>query len=75
MTREYLMIYRDQAFLRSYDLAPPSPVSNLSLFLSLPVSPVVFNDRRGVGKEPNHNRKKARPSINNTILSGNDIAT
>jgi hypothetical protein len=27
----------DQAFFRSYDLAPPPPLSLLSLFISLPV--------------------------------------
>ncbi len=45
----------DQAFLRSSDSAPdPSPVSKLSLFLSLPVSPVELTDGGGGGGGRNH---------------------
>jgi hypothetical protein len=51
----------DQAFLRSYDLAPlpllPSPISKMSLFLSLPVC-----RGGGVSQEPNHsNARKPSP--------------
>ncbi len=59
-TREYWFI-EDQPFSPSYDLSPPpapfpSPVSKLSLFLSLPVCrrSVYWREGRGVGEEPNH---------------------
>jgi hypothetical protein len=59
------MTYRRPGFLAvvSYDSAPSpppptSPVSNLFIFLSLPVTPVDFTDDRGgwegVGEEPNY---------------------
>jgi len=36
-TREYWMFIEDLAFLFSYNLAPPPPIRNMSIFLSLPV--------------------------------------
>ncbi len=51
---------------------PPSSVSKLSFFLSLPVLPVELTDRRGgkgVGEEPNHYREKAWSAINHSIFS------
>ncbi len=60
----------DQAFLLSYDLAPPpSPVSNISLFLNLPVcrrsSLLTGEGGRGVhcGGAKSKNRDKAWSSI------------
>jgi hypothetical protein len=71
---EYLMIYRGPAFLRSYDLAPRplSPVGKLSLLLSPPVcrrSSLLTGRGGGGGAESSH-RKKAWPSINYSLLSG-----
>jgi hypothetical protein len=60
----------DQAFSPSYDLAPISPfpvskLSVLSLFLSLPVSPVEFTDGRGGGGgAESYDGEKAWFSIN-----------
>jgi hypothetical protein len=60
----------DQGFSLSYCLAPPpppppSPVSKLSLFLSIPVcrrSSLLTEKGRVVGKEPNHtNARKPSP--------------
>jgi hypothetical protein len=61
----------------SYDSAPHpspslSPVSNMSLFLSLPVcrwSSLLRGGGGSVGRGSN-NRKKAWPSVNHSILSG-----
>ncbi len=49
----------------------PSPISKLSMFLSLPVE---LTDGRGGGREPNQTtaRKLAWSSINHSILSGHD---
>ncbi len=50
----------DQAFSPSFDLAhspspqPPSPISKLSLFLSLPVLSNWRKRGEGVGEEPDH---------------------
>jgi hypothetical protein len=55
--REHLMYYRVPGFLAvvwfgSPASPPPSPVSQLSLFLSLLCVPVELSDRReGVGRE------------------------
>jgi hypothetical protein len=60
-----------QAFLRSHDLAPP-PVSNLSLFLSLPVCSrsSLLTRERGEGRGTKScDREKAWSSINHSILS------
>jgi len=78
-SREYSMIFIEgQAFLRSYDSAPrstppPSPVSKLPLFLSLPVRrrPSLLRGdggRSGRGAELYY-FKKAWLSINYSILS------
>jgi hypothetical protein len=66
-----LMYYRIPGlFSIPYALAPsPSPVSKLSLFLSLPVSPVELTDgREGVGAK-SYDGEKAWSSINHAILS------
>ncbi len=63
-----------QAFLRSYEpIPPPSPVSKLSLFLSLPLCrrpSLYWQERAGVEPDQSYDRKKAWASINRSILSG-----
>ncbi len=66
----------NQAFLRSYDLAlahplPSSPVSKLSLFLSLPPLPAYWQERGGGCGQgaKSYCREKAWPSIHYPLLS------
>ncbi len=71
--REYWMIFREQAYLRSYVLAPrppspSSPASKLSLFLSLPVHRRSSFLTRAKRREW-HDSKKAWPTINHSLLS------
>ncbi len=61
VVREYWRIYRGPNFLPSVwfgSIPAPSPVSQLSLFLSLPVcrrfSLLPGKEGRGAGREPNH---------------------
>ncbi len=60
------MIYRRQAFSPSYDLAPPSPptspVSKLSLFLSLPVchrKSLLMGERGWMGRSQISRRRES----------------
>ncbi len=56
---------------------PPSPVSKLSLFLSLPVCrhpAFLTGEGEGMDEEPNYRTgEKAWPSINHSILSGEGV--
>jgi hypothetical protein len=73
------LLIEDQAFLRSYDLAPPlsppnSPFSKLSLFLSLLVCrrpSLQMGDvgGGGAGGAKSYDCEKARSSMNKSILS------
>jgi hypothetical protein len=54
IVREYLIIFIDQAFSTSYDLAPPPPpppypISKLSIFLSLCLSMDILMGEGGRG--------------------------
>ncbi len=66
------MIYRGPGFL-ALPLPLPPPVSNFSLFLSLPMCrrPSLLTEGGGGGVEPNHTTS-AWPSVNHSILLGND---
>jgi hypothetical protein len=74
------MIYRGQAFSLSYDLAPPpqpppSPVSKMSFFISLPVCRwssllVGMEGGEGGGGAKSYDGEQALSSINHSILSG-----
>ncbi len=77
--REYWMIYRGPRFLcgrvvRLLHPPPHSPVSIVSLFLSLPVcrrsSLLTGEGGGGGGGAVTHHREKAWPTINHSILSG-----
>jgi hypothetical protein len=67
LEQRVLKFVEDQAFLRSYDLAPP-PVSKLSLFLCLYVCRRSSYDREGGGAK-SYDREKVWPSIKHSILS------
>ncbi len=75
--------YRTQALLRSYDLAPrppppPSHVSKLSLFVSLPVycrsSLLTGGGGGGVRGNQLYDGERAWAFINHSILSGTHLA-